>query len=209
MTLFAVRMQKAIQWELSGHRQRTLKQWIAEVSCFLIDQAKKYDRLSHEVVLAQLTRAWNTVSHQKRQVKVNELDWRTTTFNESPVRNTRSSGEENNSGFGCCGWVLIVCSYILVVLCFPVAACFCLNVSRTSWSYSRFSLHSRSTGGSRVSKSSDLSSRSHSTRYVPSLSPVPADPFVRDARVDETLFQAVPKDQDCFSSCHAWTPSSR
>ncbi len=37
--------------------------------------------------------------------------------------------EEADDGFGVCGWILIVLSYFLVVITFPVAVFFCLNVS--------------------------------------------------------------------------------
>jgi hypothetical protein len=36
---------------------------------------------------------------------------------------------ENDGSFDACGWILIVLSYILVVLTFPIAVCFCTNVS--------------------------------------------------------------------------------
>jgi hypothetical protein len=34
----------------------------------------------------------------------------------------------NETGFGVCGWILIVCSYILVIITFPITAFFCINV---------------------------------------------------------------------------------
>jgi hypothetical protein len=34
-----------------------------------------------------------------------------------------------NDGFDICGWVLIILSYMLVVITFPIAAFFCVNVS--------------------------------------------------------------------------------
>jgi hypothetical protein len=39
------------------------------------------------------------------------------------------SNETEESSFGACGWILIVCSYILVVITFPITAFFCINVS--------------------------------------------------------------------------------
>jgi len=36
--------------------------------------------------------------------------------------------EQEESNFDCCGWALIICSYILVVLTFPLTAFFCINV---------------------------------------------------------------------------------
>jgi hypothetical protein len=36
---------------------------------------------------------------------------------------------EENDGFDICGRVLIVLSYILVVITFPIAAFYCINVS--------------------------------------------------------------------------------
>lgn len=33
-----------------------------------------------------------------------------------------------DDGFDACGWLLIIMSYLLVVITFPIAAFFCINV---------------------------------------------------------------------------------
>ena len=38
--------------------------------------------------------------------------------------------EAEESGFDVCGWILIVCSYILVIISFPITAFFCINVCK-------------------------------------------------------------------------------
>ena len=42
---------------------------------------------------------------------------------------TRATTAENNNDFDLCGRILIVLSYILVVVTFPVAAFYCINVN--------------------------------------------------------------------------------
>ena len=36
--------------------------------------------------------------------------------------------DSNDGDFDICGWILIICSYILVIITFPIAAFFCINV---------------------------------------------------------------------------------
>jgi hypothetical protein len=38
------------------------------------------------------------------------------------------SNESEDSSFGLCGWVLIICSYILVVITYPITVWFSMNV---------------------------------------------------------------------------------
>ncbi len=40
---------------------------------------------------------------------------------------------EVNEGFDTCGWILIVLSYILVAITFPLAAFYCIHVSFGYW----------------------------------------------------------------------------
>ena len=35
---------------------------------------------------------------------------------------------DENEGFDICGWILIALSYVLVILTFPIAPCFCIKV---------------------------------------------------------------------------------
>jgi hypothetical protein len=43
--------------------------------------------------------------------------------------NKNSIQSEENS-FDLCGWILIICSYILMIISFPVTVFFCINVCR-------------------------------------------------------------------------------
>ncbi len=38
------------------------------------------------------------------------------------------SNESNENDFDICGRILIICSYILVVITFPITVCFCMKV---------------------------------------------------------------------------------
>ena len=41
------------------------------------------------------------------------------------------AADDNSEGLGCCGWVLTLFSWIIVVITFPLSLCVCMKVSKT------------------------------------------------------------------------------
>ena len=74
-----------------------------------------------------------------------------------------AEGEENE-GFDACGWILIILSYFLVIITFPIAAFYCTNVSFGSPIIQKVNFIFYSIGCSRISTCSDLSSWTDFTR---------------------------------------------
>ncbi|UJR14703.1 hypothetical protein I4U23_001696 [Adineta vaga] len=52
----------------------------------------------------------------------------TTVSDQTKTRFRKEEEPEETTNFDACGWILIVVSYILVTLTFPIAAFFCINV---------------------------------------------------------------------------------
>lgn len=104
---------------------------LAEVSQFIWSNNRR--NVIWKVVWAQPAVGWSTVNHRKLQVdKKKRWIVECAQLKNILASNARAFNPDTESGFGCCGWILIICSYFLVVLCFPIAVCFCFNVGRKS-----------------------------------------------------------------------------
>lgn len=53
----------------------------------------------------------------------------------SLVNSQPNDGDE--AGFDACGWILIIVSYFLVVITFPITAFFCINVREEDMKWRR------------------------------------------------------------------------